>query len=127
MDTEHLFVIPINWLNHCLVLDVNINILIISIMPTVRQNIFLLINISRVGIPKSTVFVIIFRVFMWPLSLINVGLRSIIHSQCIKIVSPKRRDHLLQAIWTMGFLCNYLILPQHPRERKIAVVRLSPK
>ena len=32
---------------------------------------FLLRNISRVGIPKSTVLVIIFRVFMWPLSLID--------------------------------------------------------
>ena len=34
---------------------------------------FLLRNISRVGIPKSTVLVIFFGVFMWPISLMNVG------------------------------------------------------
>ena len=38
------------------------------IIPNVRQNIFLLRKISRVGVPKSTVLVIIFRVFMWSLS-----------------------------------------------------------
>ena len=27
MDTEHLFMLPINWLNHCKVADVNMDIL----------------------------------------------------------------------------------------------------
>ena len=98
-----------------------------SITPTVRQNLFLLRNISRVGIPKSTVLVIIFRVFLWLLSLQNTGPISIIHLQCIGMVSQKRQDRLLQAIWIMEFLCHILILPQHPRARKISVTRLTSK
>ena len=50
---------------------------------------FLLINISRVGISKSTVLVIIFRVFMGRLSMINTGPIIIIHLQCLKIVYQK--------------------------------------
>ena len=60
------------------------------IMPT--QNIFLMRKIPRVGIPKSTVLVITFRVFMWLLSLTNVGPRSIIHLQCFKMLSFKKRE-----------------------------------
>ena len=71
LDTEHLFMLPINWLNHRKVPYVNVEIVKNSIMPTVRQNHFLLRNISIFGIPKSTVLAIIFRVFMWSLSLIN--------------------------------------------------------
>ena len=40
----------------------------ISIIPNVRQHIFLLRKILIVGIPKSTVLVIIFKVFMWTLA-----------------------------------------------------------
>ena len=65
------------------------------IMPTVRQNIVLLRNISIFGIPKSMVLVIIFRVLMWPLSLINAGLRSIIHIQCLKMVSKNTRSSVI--------------------------------
>ena len=36
----------------------------ISIMPTVRKNMLFLKKISRIGIPDSTVLVIIFRVFL---------------------------------------------------------------
>ena len=61
----------------------------ISITHTVHQDIFLLRKISIVGIPKSTVLVIIFKVFMWPLSLINVVPQSIIHLKCFKMVSKK--------------------------------------
>ena len=50
------------------------------------------------------------RIFMWPLSLINVGPRSIIHLQCFKMVSHKRRNRLLQARCTMECLCRPLIL-----------------
>ena len=69
----------------------------IYIMPTVGQNIFLLRKISRVGTRKSTVLVIIFRVFMWPLSLRNAGPRSIIHWQCFEMVYQKVQDHLIKA------------------------------
>ena len=61
----------------------------IYIMPTVRQNMFSLRNISRVGIPKSTVLIIIFRVFMWPLSLIIEVPIIIIHLQCLEMVYQK--------------------------------------
>ena len=61
----------------------------ISIMPTVRQYIFLLRKIPIVGIPTSTVIVIVFRLFMWPLSLRNVEWRSIVQLQCFKMVSQK--------------------------------------
>ena len=43
----------------------------------------------KVGIPKSMVLIIIFRVFMWPLSLRDAGPRSIIHLQRFKMVSQK--------------------------------------
>ena len=42
-----------------------------SLTPTLRQNNVLLRNILIVGIPKSTVLVIIFRVFIWLLSFKN--------------------------------------------------------
>ena len=61
---------------------------------------------------------------MWPLSFINVGPRRIIHLQAFEMVYPKRRDPLLQARWTMEFLCHPFILPRHSRERKIAMKRL---
>ena len=61
----------------------------ISITPTLRQNIFLLRKISIFRIPKSTVLIIIFKVFMWPISSINIGPRSIIHLQSFEMVSKK--------------------------------------
>ena len=66
-------------------------------MPTVRQHIFLLRNISRVGILKSTVLVIIFRFFMWPISLMNAGPIITIHLKCLEIVYKKRQDHHIKA------------------------------
>ena len=110
LDTEHLFILPSNWLDYRKVLDVNVEIVKNSITPTVRQNHVLLRNISIVGIPKSTVLVIIFGVFMWPLSLINMGPQRIFHLQCFEMVSQKRQYHMLQAICTMEFLRNPLIL-----------------
>ena len=98
----------------------------ISIMSTVRQNNLLSRKILIVGIPNSTVLVTIFRVFMWPLSLINVGSRSITHLKYFKMVSKKSRDHMLQAIWTMELLRRLLILQWHTRE-KISVPRLKSK
>ena len=91
----------------------------ISITPTVRQNTFLLRKIPIVEIPKSMVLVIIFRVFMWLISLINSGPQKIIHLQCFEMVSKKGRDHLLQARWTMELLLYPLILPRDAREKKL--------
>ena len=116
----------INWLNNCEVTDVNVGILE-NFYNTFRTPTFLLRNISRVGIPKYRVLVITLRFFIWPLSLINAGLRIIIQLKYIEMVSPKRRDHLLQEIWTMGVLRHPLILQWHPRQRKIAVPRLKSK
>ena len=126
MDNEHLLVLPINLLNHCKAPDVIVEILE-NFYNAFRTPIFLLRNISRVGIPKFTVLLIIFRFFMWPLSLINAVPQSIIHLQCIKMLSPKRQDHRLQARWTMEFFRHPLILSRHLREIKIAVTRLSSK
>ena len=52
------------------------------------------------------------------------GLRRIIHLQCFKMVSQKRRDHLINSWWKMELLRCLLILQCHPRKRKIAVPRL---
>ena len=87
----------------------------IYIMSTVRQNLFLLRNTSRVGIPKSAVLVIILRVFMWPLSLNNAGPVSIIHFQCLEMVYIKIQDHLIKSQLTMELLFRLLILKCHPR------------
>ena len=58
-------------------------------MPTVRHYSFLLIFFSTIGIPKSTVLVIIFRVFY--LAALNKKFRknSIIHFQSIEMVFKK--------------------------------------
>ena len=90
----------------------------IDIMPTVRQNLFLLRNISRVGIPKSTVIVIIFRVFMWPPSFRNAGTRRIIYLKCFEIVSKKIQDNIIKALWTMELIFRLLILKWNPRLEK---------
>ena len=64
----------------------------ISITPTICQNHFLLGNILIVGIPKYTVLAIIFKVFMWPISFINEGLRRIIQLKCFGMVSKTTRS-----------------------------------
>ena len=117
----------INRLNHREVPDVNVDILenFYNAYRTPRS--FLLRKISRFGIPKSTVLVIIFRVFIWPLLFINVGPRSLIRLQCFEMASQKRRDRMLQARWTMELLCHPLILQWHPRKIKIPVPRLKSK
>ena len=60
------------------------------------QKVSLLKNILRVGIPKSTVIIIIFRVFMWPLSLRNTGPGRIINLQFFEMVFQKIQDHLIK-------------------------------
>ena len=81
-------------------------------------SIFLLRMILIVVIPKSIFLAIIFRVFMWLISLINAGPRSIMQLQCFEMVSKIIHDHLLQVIWTMKFLCHPLILQLHLRRIK---------
>ena len=126
MGTEHWFIIPINSLNHRKVPDVNMEIVQNFYNAYSMPKSFLLRNISMVGIPKSTVLVIIFRVFMWPLSLINAVPWRIIHLQYFEMVSQKGQDHLLQARWTMEFLLHPLILQWHPGKIKFAVPSLNP-
>ena len=116
--------LPKTWLEYQQYADVNVDIKQIFYNAYCIQK-KMLRNISRVGIPKSTVLVIIFRVFLWPLSLRNAGPRSIIHLQCFKMVSKKIRDHLIKARWTMELLCRLLILKWHTKKRKIAVPHLK--
>ena len=72
LDTENVFMLPINWLNHPEVPYVNVEIAHFFNNAYCKPKIiFLLRNISIVGIPKSTVLVIIFRGFLWTLSFRN--------------------------------------------------------
>ena len=64
LDTEHLFRLLINWLSHREVPEVNFEIVKNFYNAYCMPNLFLLRNILIVGIPKYTVLVIIFRVFM---------------------------------------------------------------
>ena len=117
LDNEHLFTILINWLNHREVPDMNVEIAQNLYNAYCTPKSFLLRKILKVGIPKSTVLVVVFRILLWLLSLINAGPRRVIHMQIFEIVSKKRRDHLLQARCTMEFLHHPLILQWHPRKR----------
>ena len=95
LDTEHLFMLHKNWLEYLQYEKVDVDIIEIYIMSTVRQSLFLLKKISIFGIPKSTVLVIIFRFFMWPLSLMNAGPISMIHLQWLEMVYQKIQDNLI--------------------------------
>ena len=86
-------------------------------MPTVRKNHFLLRNILRVGITKSRVLVIIFRVFMCPLSLKNKGLRSIIDLQCFEMALKKTRSSYKGTI-KYGTPLSYYDYEMASKERK---------
>ena len=83
LDTENLFMLPKTWLEYLQYEEVEVDISENLYNAKCNPKYFLLRNISRVGIPKSTVLVIIFRVFMWPLSLVNAGPIRIIHFQCL--------------------------------------------
>ena len=97
LDTEHLCKLPIKWLNHREVPDVTVEIVLNLYNASCTPTSFLLRNISIVGILRSMVLIAIFRFFMWPLSLINLGPQSIIHLQYLEMVSQKIEDNLLQA------------------------------
>ena len=89
LDIEHVFMLTKTYLNINNMRMFMWKLRKISIMPTIHQTLFVLRNILIVGIPKYTVLVIIFRVFVWPFTLMNVGPRSIIHLQCFEMVSQK--------------------------------------
>ena len=89
LNTDNLFMIPINWSDHHKVPDVNVDIAQNFHNAYCTPKYVLLRNISIVGISKSMVLVIIFRVFMLLLSLMNSGPLRIIHLQCFKMVSKK--------------------------------------
>ena len=72
LDTEILSMLTINWSNHHEVTDVNVEIAQ-NFYNAYCRPIFLLRKILIFGIPKSTVLVIIFRVFTWPILLMNAG------------------------------------------------------
>ena len=90
LGNEHLSMLPINWLNHREVPYFNVKIVQNFYNAYCTLKYFLLRNISRVRIPKPTALVIVFRVFMWTLSVINAGSRIIIHMQCFEMVSKKK-------------------------------------
>ena len=83
LDTKHLLMLPITWLNHCEVPDVILEIL---------EKFY-----NAYHTPKSFL-------------LINLVPQIIIHLQCVEMVYQKRRDRLLQARWTTEFLRRPLIL-----------------
>ena len=127
LDTEHLFMLPNNWLEYQEYADVNVYI---------KQNFY------NTHCTKKSCFVETdfeswdskihgpcnyLLIFMWPLSLKNAGPRSIIHLQYFKMLFKKRWDHIIKARWTMELLCSILILKWHPRERKISDSHLEKR
>ena len=62
LDTEHLFMIPKTWLEYLQYEEVDVDITENLYNTNCTPKYFLRRNISRVGIPESTVLVIIFRV-----------------------------------------------------------------
>ena len=86
LDTEHLFMLPINWLNHSKVRDVNVDILQIFYNAYSTPILFLLkdFNSWDLNIHGSPNY--LQKFFMWMLSLMNVGPRRIIHLQCFEMV-----------------------------------------
>ena len=90
-------------------------------MPTVRHYCFLLRKLLTIGIPKSTVLVIIFRVFIWRLSFKNEGKKIIIHMQNFEIVlQEKVQDRLIMTVRTTELLCRILIMKRHPKLRNVS-------
>ena len=87
LDTENSFMLPKTCLEYQQYEDVHVVItqILHNAYCTLKKK---LRKISRVRITKSTVFVIIFIFFMWPISLNNAGPRSIINliisKWCIK-------------------------------------------
>ena len=69
---EHIFMLPKTWLDYQQYTQNFYNVYC-------THKYFLLRRISRDRIPKATVLVNIFRVFLWRISLRNAGSRSIIH------------------------------------------------
>ena len=87
-------------------------------MPTVRHWSFLMRIFSTIGIPKSTVLLIIFRVFIWLLSIRNSGKKALSIFRVSKWYSKKGQDHLIMKQRTMELLRRLLILKRHPNLRK---------
>ena len=78
-------------------------------------------EISTVGIPKPTVLVIIYRVFIWLLSFKNAGEKSIIRMQSFEmLVQEKGQDHIIKKVITMELLRRLLIMKRHPNLRKVS-------
>ena len=127
LDTEHLLMIPKTWLDYLQNEDFDVDISEHLYNANCAKKSIYFGNIPRVGIPKSMVLVIIFRVFMWPLSLINSGPISIIHLQCLELLYQKLQYHLIKARWTMELVRCLLILKWHPKWKKVLWKTAMPR
>ena len=93
---EHLYILPSKWIDLLKYEKNGDEILKVYKMPTVRHYCFLLRKLLTIGIPKSTVLVISFRVFIWLLSFKNAGGKSIIHLQSFEMLfQEKGQYHLI--------------------------------
>ena len=127
LDTEHLFMIPINLLNHREVPDGNVKIV---------QNFY-----NAYSTPKS--FFVEKDFDSWDPKihgsrnyLQGFNLAALVDKfgttkhyplEMFQKFILKSRDNLLQAGWTMELLCQPLILQLHLRNRKIYVPHLKSK
>ena len=96
LDTEHLFMIPKTRLEYVQYEEFYVEITDNLYNTNCTPKSFLLRNILRVGIPKSTVLVIIVRVFIRHISLMNEVPIVIIHLKFPYMVL-KKQDHLIKA------------------------------
>ena len=76
-------------------------------------------KISTFGIPKSTVLVIIFRVFIWLLSFKNAEKKHYPFADIRDGIKKKGQDHLIMKWWTMELLRSLLIMKGHPNLRNV--------
>ena len=96
MYTEHLFVFPNNWLEYQESADVNVEIAQFFYNAHFTLKYFFVEKYFESSDPKIYGPHNYLQNFIWPISLRNAGLRSIIHLQCFEMVSQKIRDHLIK-------------------------------
>ena len=90
-NIEHLYILPSRWLYLLQFEDLSDEFYEKIQNASCTPIKFLLKNISTVGIPKPTVLVIIFRVFIWLLSFKNVGKKKQYPFAEFRNVSTRKR------------------------------------
>ena len=89
LDTEHSFMFPINWSNYIEVTDVSVEIVQRFYIAYCTPTSFFVEKDFDSFDPKIHGTCIYLQSFIWPLSFINSGSRSIIHLKCFETVSQK--------------------------------------